>query len=296
MNKFKSFRPEMLPMLGGVFSSLFWFIDSAIDTFIFRSQRLYMEDLLRPDTVELLARCQVVVLLMTLSLVAMILLKKQQIISEKLRKYKRELEKIVEDRTDDLRVKNIILEKEIMDRLKIEAELVQLATIDPLTSIANRRKFNDVLEAEMKRDSRYNNGLALIMCDLDHFKRVNDKRGHNVGDEVLKEFTQLISSNIRNTDTFARWGGEEFVILLPDTQLDTAIRTAEKLRMISEEHYYPYIGNITASFGVTRILKGDNETTFINRADDALYRAKESGRNNTEVLPPLKVTLQACSD
>lgn len=296
MNKTTTFRPEILPVLGSVFACLFWFIDSAIDTFIFKSQRLYLEDLLRPDSIELLSRCQVVILLMVLSFVAMRMLSKQQDITAKLRRYQLELEDIVDERTDDLRVKNIILEKEMMDRLKIEAELVQLATIDPLTSIANRRKFNNALNAEINRDVRYQNGLTLIICDLDHFKNINDIHGHNIGDEVLIEFTELISENIRNSDIFARWGGEEFIILLPETHLETAVDTAEKLRKICEQHHYPYVGNITASFGVTQLLKGDTDTTFINRADDALYKAKEDGRNKVDVLPPLRIPLRACSD
>lgn len=288
MDKLKALRPDCLPVIGGVFSCLFWFVDSAIDTFIFNSQQLYIEDLLRPDSIELLARSQVVILMMAFSLIAMVLLNRQKNISSQLQKYKAELEDIIEERTNELSIKNTILENEIMERLKTEAELIQLATIDPLTSINNRRKFNDVLHYELNRDERYHNKLSLIFCDLDHFKTINDKFGHNIGDDVLKVFTQLISKNIRKTDIFARWGGEEFALLLPETDIDTAAQMAEKLRRVTDEFSFPYVEHITASFGVTQFFENDNESKFVSRADDALYKAKENGRNTIAVLPPLR--------
>ena len=293
MKVIKSFKPELLPILGSIFACLYWFVDAAIDTFIFQSQRLYIEDLLRPDSVELLARCQVVLLMMALSFVATHLLRKQQVISEQLRESKDELVVIVDERTNDLRIKNIILEKEIKDRMEIEKKLVVQATIDPLTSIFNRRKFNEELQSEINRNLRYHNELSLIIFDLDKFKNINDRFGHHVGDEVLIEFTQIISNNIRDTDVFARWGGDEFVILLPETNLETSIEASEKLRMMAAKHQYPYIGRVTASFGVTHFLKGDNEATFISRADDALYDAKKNGRNKVESRPPIQVQLVA---
>ena len=223
--------------------------------------------------------------MMTLSLVAMFLLRKQQGITEELDEYKSELENTVEDRTNDLRIKNIILEKEVSDRMKVEEELILLAAIDPLTSIANRRKFNDELQSEISRNLRYHNDLSLIIFDLDNFKNINDEQGHNVGDDVLKELTQLISSRIRSTDIFARWGGDEFAILLPETNLDTAFQLSEDLRALTEKHYYLKIGHITASFGVTQFMKTDNEATFISRADEALYLSKGNGRNQSKALP-----------
>jgi len=288
MDKLKALRPGLLPVTGGVISCLFWFVDSAIDTYIFNSKRLYLEELLRPDSTELLSRSQVIILVMALSFISMALLRKQQKISAQLLEYKTELENAVEERTSDLSIKNTILENEIMERLKNEAQLIQLASIDPLTSINNRRKFNDVLHYELNRDERYHNKLSLIFCDLDHFKAINDKFGHNIGDDVLKVFTRLISGNIRKTDIFARWGGEEFALLLPETDIYTAAQMAEKLREATEAFVFPYVEHITASFGVTQFFDEDNESEFVSRADDALYIAKESGRNTVEVLPPLK--------
>lgn len=300
MKTAKQLRPENLPIIGCVFACIYWFIDSAIDTFIFQSKRLYLEDLLRPDSIELLARSQVVILMMALSLIAMFLLRKQQKITAQLKQsteqliaHQNELEDTVKDRTNALRIKNIILQKEIKDRIKIEAKLFQLATIDPLTSIYNRRKFNEEFQSEINRNRRYHNELSLIIFDIDNFKYINDKHGHHCGDEILKEFTLLIANNIRNTDIFARWGGDEFVLLLPETSLITAMRSAEKLRLLTEKYRFSGIGHITASFGATHFLKGDNEATFINRADDALYVAKEDGRNKVKALPPTQVGLTA---
>ena len=290
-NHLKTFRPGSLPVIGSVLACLFWFVDSAIDTFIFEQQRLYVENLLRPETFELWMRFQIVFLIMSLSILTMFMMSRQRKISKQLETYKRELENVVIERTSNLSIENAILEKEIMERLKVEADLMHLATIDPLTSISNRRKFNEVLDYELQRDARYENDLSLILCDLDHFKHINDKYGHNIGDEVLKEFTQLVSKNIRQTDVFARWGGEEFVLLLPESDISTAIEMAKKLRIATEKHQFTDVGKITASFGVTQLMKDDDEKNFINRADEALYIAKDNGRNKVESLPSLQISL-----
>lgn len=285
MNKSNELRPESIPVIGGVLACLFWFIDSAIDTFIFKTKYLYVENLFAPTVDELCARCQVIFLIMAFSLLAMYMLHSYYNLRNQLKRYKNEFEHIVEDRTNDLCLKNTLLREEIIERQKVEKKLVQLATIDPLTSIPNRRKFDDVLHYELNRDTRYKTALSLIFCDLDHFKQINDEHGHKIGDDVLKEFTHLVSSHIRRTDIFARWGGEEFVLLLPETDMATAIQMAEKLRIETENHRFSFIGNMTASFGVTQHIEGDNETTFIKRADDALYQSKEMGRNRVVVLP-----------
>ena len=292
---FKTLNSSHLALLGCVVACLFWFIDSAIDTYIFEQQSLYIENLLRPEATELWSRCQVVFLMMAITLFAMLMLRRQHKITKQLQKYKLELEDTVFERTSDLRLKNAMLENEIMNRLKSEAELLHLASIDPLTSIPNRRKFNEVLNYELQRDSRYQKGLSLILCDLDYFKLINDKHGHNIGDEVLKEFTQLVSDNIRKTDFFARWGGEEFALLLPETELSTAVEMAEKLRLVIERYELPNVGKFTASFGVTQYMEGDNELRLVTRTDNALYKAKENGRNRVESIPPLQVQLHLSS-
>lgn len=287
MYKLINLRPESIPVIGCVLSCLFWFVDSAVDTFIFESHRLYLEDLLAPDAAELWMRIQIVLLLMAFSLFTMLMLSRHHRIRNKLNKYKSDFQNIVDQRTVDITLTNTLLKEEILERQKIEEQLIQLASIDPLTSIPNRRKFDEVLEYEMNRDTRYKNELSLVFCDLDYFKKINDEHGHKIGDDVLKDFTQLVSENIRKTDVIARWGGEEFALLLPETSIVVAANTAEKLRKETEKFNFPHVGHITVSFGVTQFIEGDTEASLINRADDALYKAKKNGRNRVEMLPPV---------
>jgi diguanylate cyclase (GGDEF)-like protein len=117
------------------------------------------------------------------------------------------------------------------------------------------------------------------MFDIDHFKQVNDNYGHDIGDKVLIKITNEVSKTIRETDIFARWGGEEFMILTPDTNLESAIGLAERTRRNIEMEEINKVGQITCSFGVTCFKKGDTFNSFVKRADNALYQDKESGRN-----------------
>lgn len=154
------------------------------------------------------------------------------------------------------------------------------ASTDHLTGIMNRRRFTEFLDREMARRQRQAEPLSLIMFDIDHFKRVNDEYGHEIGDLVLKEMAQLVGSAVRRTDILARWGGEEFVILLPGTTGEAATGFAEKLRAGIASHDFPQIGRATASFGVASL--GEKETdgaTLIKHADQAMYTAKQDGRN-----------------
>lgn len=295
MSKLRRLRPDSLPVIGIILACGFWFAGSALDVFVFEKYRLYVESLLGPDAIDLWSRSQVIFLLILFSLASMLLLQRQRRITKKLNAYKNQLEIVVEERTNELRAKNSQLEREIEDKQKIEAKLKHLATIDSLTSIYNRRKFNEVLSYELRRDERYPGGLSLVICDLDNFKRINDTYGHNTGDEVLKSFASMVKDLIRNSDTFARWGGEEFVLLLPETGFETAMQIAEKIRQETENFLFSDTCTITASFGVTQFLEGDTETALINRADEALYKAKTNGRNRLELNPPLHVLLKALS-
>lgn len=266
-----------------------------MDAFVFQKYRLYMESLVGPDSFDLWTRFQVVILLLLFSLVAMALLRRQVLATKKLRIYKEQLESIVEERTNALKAKNAQLELEILERQKVEADLEHLATIDPLTSVYNRRKFNEVLSYELRRDERYHSGISFILCDLDNFKSINDEHGHNTGDEVLKLFARLVKDCIRSTDTFARWGGEEFVLLLPETGYERAIQISDKIRLLTANTRFSTVSKITVSFGITQYLEGDTADTLFKRADEALYKAKHNGRNRIEVNPPLHVLLKALS-
>ncbi|MBM9519423.1 diguanylate cyclase [Desulforhopalus vacuolatus] len=161
----------------------------------------------------------------------------------------------------------------------INSLLEKQASTDTLTGIYNRMKFDEKLMIEIKRAHRYNSPLSFVMFDIDNFKKVNDTYGHLAGDNVLKRLAGLVAANIRDTDIFARWGGEEFVIQLPGLSLARAIIFAEKLRHKIEKYNFKEPEKITVSFGVTVFQARDNNITLTNRADAALYRAKENGRN-----------------
>ena len=154
-----------------------------------------------------------------------------------------------------------------------------LATTDPLTKIANRHKLNMVMDILIHRSQRYNLPLSIIFFDIDSFKKINDKLGHETGDEILVELSALVTSTIRSADLLARWGGEEFIILLPETNHAQARELAEKLRKIIHEHHFVITARLSCSFGVTQLRQDDDEASLLKRVDTALYSAKESGKN-----------------
>ena len=172
----------------------------------------------------------------------------------------------------------------VTQRKRAEAEIHLLATTDSLTGIANRREFIRILESEVDRAKRYGVPLSLAMYDLDYFKRVNDTFGHDIGDNVLQTVTNLVKKNIRVNDVVARWGGEEFMVLMPQSDIQAAREAAEKLRLAIAAHHFDQVNELTASFGVAAFEAQDDLNSLLKRVDDALYRAKEQGRNRVEIL------------
>jgi diguanylate cyclase (GGDEF)-like protein/PAS domain S-box-containing protein len=164
-----------------------------------------------------------------------------------------------------------------------EEEIKRLATVDTLTGAFNRQKFNEIIEREMEGFKRYRHCFSMILCDIDRFKEVNDRYGHDAGDYVLRTIADIIRGNIRRMDYFVRWGGEEFIILSSETQLDKAYALSARIRKKIESYRFDNIGTVTVSFGVTEFREGDTGTIFIKRADNALYEAKNKGRNRVEV-------------
>jgi|GEM_PF-5086128 len=158
------------------------------------------------------------------------------------------------------------------------------AATDSLTGIDNRRAIMELLEGEIARARRYGAPLALVMYDIDHFKAVNDTYGHDVGDDVLKCVTELVRTNIRVTDVIARWGGDEFVVLAPQSEIDGVLAMAEKLRATIAGETFGKAGAVTASFGVTVLGSQDDQASLLKKADDALYKAKQNGRNRIETV------------
>jgi len=157
--------------------------------------------------------------------------------------------------------------------------LNELATQDVLTRVANRFQFDKVLDHSISLSQRYGRTLSIMLIDIDYFKEVNDRYGHLVGDEVLKTLARILSDGVRKSDVIARWGGEEFVILLPDSALSSAVKLAETLRIKISEYDFKLGENVTCSIGVVRWNEGENSDQLLRRVDEKLYLAKEDGRN-----------------
>lgn len=157
--------------------------------------------------------------------------------------------------------------------------LTKLSSVDHLTKANNRRKIEDILYSEHKILKRYGRDLSLILLDVDDFKHINDTYGHNVGDKVLRSLSKLLASSLRESDFFGRWGGEEFLIVTPNTGAENATILAEKLRRTIANHPFDSLEQVTCSFGVAQCGTEIPVKTSIKHADDALYAAKEQGKN-----------------
>ena len=174
--------------------------------------------------------------------------------------------------------------KDITSRIHMEEELKQMAEMDYLTGLYNRIRFESALEYEFNRNRRYGDTFSLVMLDIDHFKLVNDTYGHDAGDTILKTFADLLQNAIRTTDIIARWGGEEFMLLLPNSDTEQARHIAEKLRETIARTPFPKVGHMTASLGVCEIKEGFEMSDLLKYVDDALYKAKRQGRDCIVVI------------
>lgn len=175
------------------------------------------------------------------------------------------LEKLVQERTQEL--------KQARD------DLERLAETDPMTRLYNRMKMDNLLTTEIQRAQRYQTTFSIILFDLDNFKDINDTRGHQIGDQLLEELASVIRYRVRNTDVIGRWGGDEFLIISPETNLEDAALLAETIRITLSTHTFKNNIRITSSFGVATWLENDSKDTLIDRADKALYKAKGSGKD-----------------
>ena len=188
------------------------------------------------------------------------------------------------------RVKVQLKIKGLQDSLKHSNErLRELSNTDPLTTLFNRRCLMDVLERELQRSERTGSPLSLVMADIDHFKRINDNHGHQQGDEVLKKVAELLRRHLRQYDCAARFGGEEFALVLPESNLVQAVQAAERIREAATHLRFPepiHDLKITISFGVATFPRACIKTVddLIREADAALYEAKGDGRNRVGVV------------
>lgn len=166
-------------------------------------------------------------------------------------------------------------------KLKEKSNLLEYqASHDKLTGLFNRNRFDEIYTKEIKRTKRYNNELSIIIFDIDDFKMVNDTYGHQIGDEVLKEIAKITLNGVREQDINVRWGGEEFLILLPQTNITGAVTVASKIKSAIKEHIFTDKSlKITASFGVSQLLEEDDEISLISRSDKLLYEAKKTGKD-----------------
>ena len=170
---------------------------------------------------------------------------------------------------------------------RLERQLKELTELDPLTRIYNRRMFIAFLEKEIYRSKRYKEvkrrcDPALIMFDIDYFKKINDEYGNKSGDSVLVAIAGLVKKNIRSADILSRFGGEEFMIIAPETDVEGASVLAEKIRYLIAQHDFEVVGRVTITLGISVYKADDTLDSLVKRADKALYAAKKNGRNRVE--------------
>ncbi|QAR32039.1 PAS domain S-box protein [Geovibrio thiophilus] len=163
--------------------------------------------------------------------------------------------------------------------ITVKKQMERLSVTDPLTGLYNRLRLDTVFRKELERCERYGCALSVILIDVDGFKSINDSYGHQTGDIVLREAAEVLRNNIRKTDTIGRWGGEEFLIICPETDLEGSVRLAEKLRTAVAGYEFMIVGSVTCSIGVTEYEENAGESVMMKAADQALYQAKREGRN-----------------
>jgi diguanylate cyclase (GGDEF)-like protein len=174
--------------------------------------------------------------------------------------------------------------RDVTQAVELEKQLQHMATTDRLTKVYNRMKFDEELKTQIEWAQSTKNPLGLVMFDLDHFKSVNDNYGHDVGDEVLKRVVDCIKSSIRKSDTLARWGGEEFMIITPLTDIFELKTIAESLRIKLQNLDHDVAGKVTASFGGSVMKPLDTFSSLIKRVDSALYQSKQNGRDRCTLI------------
>lgn len=213
----------------------------------------------------------VIVLLVIINLLLVNIRKRSQI-QKQLDALNQDLEEKVNERTKDLNERNSELE---FARRRME----ELAHTDPLTGLGNRRAGHEDVLGFFNRSKREKEAFSIALIDVDYFKRINDEHGHQIGDEVLFGLAQILKHSVRPSDRVYRWGGEEFLVVLPRTDMQFASAVCNRILKGLHEHQFDHVGMVTASIGVASLSEGDNMDTLLNRADQLLYKAKDNGRD-----------------
>jgi len=191
---------------------------------------------------------------------------------------------VIELNNELTQIQRELIETNFTLKLK-EKEITELMLSDSLTGLPNRRHFESEFERECERSYRVNSTFCMAICDIDHFKRINDNYGHNIGDEILKLISNSIKNSIRTTDFLARWGGEEFVILFTNCKSEFAYQLAERVRKKIETISIEYLRQqVTISIGLTELKQDQSLQEIFNQADKALFQAKNNDRNCVKIL------------
>lgn len=267
-------------LIGVVTAVLFVALDLFVECMLLPEPQQCMDLLYHPTPARLWTRLLGVGIILLVGLLSLILLRRHENTEARLA----HSSFLLEELAVELKQKNAALSREIALRKVMEKELETLAVTDQLTGIYNRRKFDEILHMHIRQETRYPKGLALLILDLDHFKTVNDHFGHHVGDDVLREFVNLVASAKRQADDLFRVGGEEFCLITFSNNGGSLQTTADKICEAVANHTFPVAGHITVSIGVTRFVPEDSYDSLFKRADDALYLAKKRGRNQVVIL------------
>lgn len=243
-----------LAWAGICLAPLVWLADAGLDYFIFGISDSFHNALLYPGPTDLWMRSMASCMFIIFGIYAAFLLDRAERVERKLRASNLELE-----------------------QLKIELE--RLVVVDPLTGVFNRRKFHETLGMSITSAIRHQHLFALLMFDIDNFKQINDRFGHQAGDDVLRIVCELVGSSIRSADQMFRVGGEEFCLVATAMDLEQARTLAEKIRQVVESYPFPDVGRVTISIGIAYFREGDTQQNIYVRADNAMYQAKHRGRN-----------------
>ena len=265
-----SIRPVYFPIIGLITGLSIWFADALVDVYILGEDDSLLENILAVgELTELWMRTLVLIVFILMGFFSRHVLQKHIELDETLLKYQDTLEEIIEERTRELTKKS--------------KEFETLASLDPLTGLYNRRKFSEILNYELNRFFRYKTRFSLINIDIDYFKKVNDTYGHDVGDIVIKRFCEVLKENIRSVDSAARWGGEEFLLLIVESDVNIAKKISAKINDVLFNTDFSPVEKVTVSIGITQVVDGDTNESVITRSDRALYKAKNNGRNRIEI-------------